>query len=370
MRDWCERMTGSQPEMLQAPQTQVSGVSTSPVCVADTDLNVSQVFDNAHPFSDVDMHTEFDLLHRLPFGKFNLKGVRARTFPTVSVTDGVRSEIIDKYVVALKDMGTALYTVRPLFGAFGMVLLPVVLTFHAQVCCSDTVDLVDSKILTVTCSVLTFARKMLQMIEKGNKVPSHTLILTEMMLDVFSENKKRYPLPDADMFKDTNGDYTFAVRIAPYLHHFSCRVRANLCNNVGDGPGTNTKNTVENINKLVHKDFPARRGTQAHVHDLLDGTHNFSLQDRKFGDEMRRDMHHHDTWIAVMQALQLTPYAHFPEIKINLMHCALTTRLSHGQSLPRGRGGEGVGFGERPQNCQQARASGADNSNFHGHSAQ
>ncbi len=204
---------------------------------------------------------------------------------------------------------------------------------------SETVWPVDRKVLEVGCSAhalqtmdtkaagslthpeaLSLARKLLQRIERGNKVPSATPVLIGMLLDVMRENKQGYPLPDPDMFKDARGNYEFANRMASYLRRYSCRARANLGAALGGGPVTN--NAVERMNRQVHHDFPARRGTMGHIHDLLDGSRNFSLLDDQFDDEMRRDIHHQDTWVATAMAQSLQPYAHFPQIVAILIHCA------------------------------------------------
>jgi hypothetical protein len=59
-----------------------------------------------------------------------------------------------------------------------------------------------------------------------------------------------------------------------------------------------------------------------HIHDLLDGSRNFSLLDDQFDDEMRRDMHHQDMWVATAMAQRLQPYVHFPQVPALLKHCA------------------------------------------------
>ena len=208
-----------------------------------------------------------------------------------------------------------------------------------QVCVSETVRPVDRKVLEVGCSAhalqtmdtkaagslthpeaLPLARKLLQRIERGNKVPSATPALIGMLLDVMRDNKQGYPLPDPDMFKDARGNYEFANRMASYLRRYSCRARANLGAALGGGPATN--NAVDRMNRQVHHDFPARRGTMGHIHDLLDGSRNFSLLDDQFDDEMRRDMHHQDMWVATAMAQRLQPYVHFPQVAALLKHCA------------------------------------------------
>ena len=204
---------------------------------------------------------------------------------------------------------------------------------------SETVRPVDRKVLEVGCSAhalqtmdtkaagclphpeaLPLARKLLQRIERGNKVPSATPDLIGMLLDVMRDNKQGYPLPDPDMFKDARGNYEFANRMASYLRRYSCRARANLGAGLGGGPATN--NAVERMNRQVHHDFPARRGTMGHMHDLLDGCRNFSLLDDQFDEEMRRDMHHQDLWVATAMAQRLQPYVHFPQVAALLKHCA------------------------------------------------
>jgi hypothetical protein len=213
-----------------------------------------------------------------------------------------------------------------------------------QACTSDIVVPTGMKVLEVGCSAhalttmdknaagclpdacaLPMARQLLQMIDCGNKVPSATPALIDMLLDVMSENTRGYPLSDPNMFKDGNGDFTFAARMRPYLSHYTTRVCANLCNSLGGGPGTN--NAVERMNREIHHQFPARRGPQAHLHDLLSGSHSLSLSDDAFNNEPRRDMYHAELWRAVLQSRHLCPYVHFPEVTINLMKCTLATRL-------------------------------------------
>ena len=170
-------------------------------------------------------------------------------------------------------------------------------------------------------------------------MPSATPALIDMLLDALSHNTREYPLPDKDMFKDSHGLFTFAEKMRTYLSRVTSRACANLGSALGGGPGTN--NAVENANKQIHHEFPSRRGAHGHMHDLLAGTHSTSLKDDAFNNIPRRDMFHQDLFHAVLEAQHLKPYVHFPDVSINLMDCAISTRMdieeldtSKAQTLP------------------------------------
>ncbi len=142
------------------------------------------------------------------------------------------------------------------------------------------------------------------------QVPSHTALLIDKVIDMMGENEGQHYLPTGVHFRDKAGNFTFRDTVRAYLQDFTCRVSANVLFPHGGGAGSN--NATEAQNKSTHKHCPIHKPSVAHCLDMLPHMHNSSVTDTAFDDRMRRDLWHHDGFVAVDHLQNFVPYPNCP----------------------------------------------------------
>ncbi len=156
-----------------------------------------------------------------------------------------------------------------------------------------------------------------------SQVPSATPKLVEMFLDMVSENERQQRLPQRDVFDNGRDQFKFYDGICGYLQGMTTRSCANIFTPHGGGAGSN--NATEAQNKVSHQQMPIRRHPVKHISEMLPHMHTISRRDVSFNDWFRRDMWHHDLFLAVWHLMH---FVAFPTDvacpAINVMHLVTT----------------------------------------------
>lgn len=141
-----------------------------------------------------------------------------------------------------------------------------------------------------------------------------------------SRNERQQRLPQRDMFDDGHGKFQFYDGICAYLQGMTTRSCANIFTPHGGGAGSN--NATEAQNKVSHQQMPIRRHPVTHISEMLANMHTISRRDVSFNDWFRRDMWHHDLFLAVWHLMH---FVAFPTDvacpAINVMHLATAHSL-------------------------------------------
>jgi hypothetical protein len=164
------------------------------------------------------------------------------------------------------------------------------------------------------------------------QVPSHTARLIEKVLDMMGENKEGHYLPPGVHFKDKRGNFAFRDAVRAYLLDFTCRASANVLFPHGGGAGSN--NATEAQNKTTHQHCPIRKPPVAHLLDMMQHVHTCSVADTAFDARMRRDLWHHDGFVAVDHLRNFVPYPNCPSCSFNVMDCSFVENIMIERLLP------------------------------------
>jgi hypothetical protein len=149
---------------------------------------------------------------------------------------------------------------------------------------------------------------------------------------MLGENEEQHYLPPGVHFENKLGEFAFRDAVRKYLADFTCRVCANVLCPHGGGAGSN--NATEAQNKTTHAHCPIRKPPVAHALDMLAHMHTCSVADTYFDARMRRDLWHHDAFLAVDHLRNFVPYPSCPSCTFNVAHCVFAENILIERLLP------------------------------------